>query len=86
MDETSARGRMRTRGSTGVHEEAVIASSAGSSQPTTLPRTRALVARRPIAAFLIMTYVIGWATQLSAPSSSGSPPCPVFGPAQSSAC
>lgn len=65
MNETSAGGRTRTRGSTGVHEEAVIASAAGSSSPTT-PRFRAMVARRPIATFLIMTYVIGWATQLGA--------------------
>ena len=68
MNETSASERMSTgsSSSTGPHLEAGTASSAGSSRPTTLLRTRALAARRPIAAFIILTYVIGWATQLGA--------------------
>ena len=68
MNETSAGGRMRTRGSssTGVHQQTGIASSAGNSPRATLLWTRGVVARRPIVAFLILTYVIGWAIQLGA--------------------
>ena len=68
MKEASAGAHMRIRdaSSTGAHEGTGLARSAGTGPPAPLLRTRALVARRPIVAFLILTYVLGWAIQIGA--------------------
>jgi uncharacterized protein len=67
MNGTPASGRLETTGSssTELHQEVGPASRAGTGQPA-LIRARGLVARRPTASFLVLTYVIGWATQLGA--------------------
>ena len=63
---TGAHMRIRDASSTGVHEGTGLARSAGTGPPAPLLMTRALVARRPIVAFLILTYVLGWAIQIGA--------------------